>query len=150
MGTFEEATAKILYIIGWALATLAVTCYFLGKVLHAEYLIPGAGFEQKVKWIIIISAVIYIVLKFVVKSDALQFISSTGLVYLVLLWIIIVLKMLICRLPIISGFVPQNFGQAVTYIVTAGILYYISNRLDSSNNITDTIEYLKTLLIYKW
>lgn len=150
MGAIEELASKVFYYTGIGLFFLAFTCYFLGQVLNADYLIPGAGFANKVKYIVIISVIIYVVLTYIVKSNLLQVVSATGLVFIVLLWISIVIKMLICRLPIVSHLTPKNFGQASAYVVISYVLTYLAKMLDSSNDITSTIEYLKSILVYKW
>lgn len=150
MAAIEQLAGKVLYIAGWVLMFLAFTCYFLGKVLRADYLIPGAGFAQKMQYLIIIGVIIYVVRTYIVNSELLQVLSPGLLLTIISVWLAIVIKMLICKLPIISQLTPQTFGQASAYIVISVGLYFIANKLDSSNDITSTIEYLKSLLVYKW
>jgi len=150
MGALEETIGKGLYLTGWALYFLAFTCYFLGKVLRAEYLIPGAGFSQKMVYLIVFGVFIYVIRTYIVDNQLLQVFSPELLLTVILLWITIVVQMLICRLPGISQLTPQTFGQASSYVVISFVLYYIANKLDSSNDITSTIEYLKSVLVYKW
>jgi len=150
MGVLEETIGKGLYLTGWALFFLAFTCYFLGKVLRAEYLIPGAGFAQKMNYLIIFGAIIYVVRTYLITNGLLQVFSPELFLSVVLLWLSIVVTMLICRLPIISHLTPQTFGQASSYVVIAYVFVYLAKQLDSSNDVNATMEYLKSVLVYKW
>jgi len=113
----KEGIAKVLELTSGVLVFLLVSCYILGTVLKFDYVIPGKNFMYITISLLVLYAIAYVVLKYVYNNEPALYRLTGFSIYLVLVWALLVVRMLICKIPFVQKLAPKSFYPALGYLI---------------------------------